>query len=70
MGDQPENPNLAAENNAEDNPNLLQVNPEGIPLQGEGGNMAQWGVQGGQLSRIAVFSGNKGLEALMNAEAQ
>ena len=69
MGDQPEVPNNL--NEGEDNaanPNMVEVNAEDVPAN-DGNNMAQAGVQGGQLSSIILFSGTKGLEALMYAEA-
>ena len=49
MDDQPNNPNLNVEgDNNDENPNLV----EDVPAANA--NMAQ-GVQGGQLSRIAIF---------------
>ena len=68
MGDQPNNPNLNVEenindeegNNNDENPNLVEVNAEDVPAANA--NMAQAGVQGGQLSSIAIFTGNKGLD--------
>lgn len=65
MGNQPNNSNINVEgDNNEENPNVVEVNPEDVPHQAAIANMAQAGVQGGQLSSIPIFSGNKGLEAL------
>ena len=70
MGDQPDNTNLNAEgNDDEENPNLVEVNSEGVPNQAAGANMEQGGEQESQLSSIAIFSGNKGLEAPTYTEA-
>ena len=47
---------------------MVEVNAEDVPVN-NGNNMAQAGVQGGQLSSITLFFGTKGLEALTFAEA-
>ena len=70
MGDQPEVPNLneGEEDTANANSNAENINAEDIRLNNQN-NMAQGGVQGGQLSSITLFSGTKGLEALTYAKA-
>ena len=68
MGDQPEVPNLNEGEDTAANPNVVEVNAEDVPVN-NGNNMAQAGVQGGQLSSITLFSGTKGLESLTYAEA-
>ena len=70
MGDQPGVPNLNkgeedAVGNA--NPNPENINADDVPVNNQ--NMAQGGVQGGQLSSITLFSGTKGFEVLTYAEA-
>ena len=65
MGDQPGAPNL---NEGEEDA-VANTNPNAENINAENQNMAQGGVQGGQLSSITLFSGTKGLEVLTYAEA-
>ena len=68
MGDQPEVLNFNKGEEVAAHPNAVNNNAEDVPLNNHN-NMAQRGVQGGQLSSLTLFLGTKGLEALTYAEA-